>query len=147
MPSRAAQPSTQTSRTLPQLALERLSGSGDLQATISGRVTVIDLWASWCEACVETTARVERLADAYADSDLLVIAINVGEDRAQVEQHLGGPPKLPTFLDVNFRFSDALGVREVPLVLVVDRKGRIVHMGTTVDHPMLDTVRRMLKTG
>jgi cytochrome c biogenesis protein CcmG/thiol:disulfide interchange protein DsbE len=132
---------------LPDVALARLDAPATSLATfVRGQVAVIDLWASWCTACRETSARVERLAQAYRKR-LLVVAVNVGEEREVVERHLGGAGALPMFLDDGFRFSEAIGARELPLVLVVDARGQIVHRGKTVDRSTLALIRELVDHG
>lgn len=135
-------------RALPRVVLDRL---GDDKASSPaslalGHVAVIDLWASWCDACRDATARVERLARAFAGNrDLVVVGVNVGEPRELVERHLAGRAPFPTFLDPSFEFSDALGARRVPTVLVSDKGGAIVYEGRTLDREALRLVKTLLE--
>jgi hypothetical protein len=47
-------------------------------------------------------------------------------------------------LDEDFRVADALGQRDVPATLVVDRGGRIVYRGDALDSASLVAFRRTL---
>jgi thiol-disulfide isomerase/thioredoxin len=108
---------------------------------------VVDMWATWCDACKETSARVERLATAYArNTSLVVVGVNVGEKREAIERFLDGPPRLPTFMDATFALSDALAAHELPVVLVVDRRGQIVYQGRTLDERALSVIKGLLES-
>ncbi len=118
---------------LPDVAVEPLAGSGgaapapvSIRAVSRGRVTVIDVWASWCAACREVTKQVEQLAQQKKGTDLFVVGLDVGEDRATVASFLEDKkPDYPIYLDASFSLPDAIGQRELPAVIVVDREGTI----------------------
>lgn len=112
----------------------------------AGKVMVIDLWATWCEACRDTTARIERLAASEHGDRLVIVGLDVGEDPAVAKRFLASrPSKLDILFDPEFHFSDALGIDEVPMVLVVDRRGNIVQRGKTLDAPMLSKIQALLE--
>jgi thiol-disulfide isomerase/thioredoxin len=128
--------------------LQRLTATADLDALVEGKVAVIDLWATWCEPCRDSIPKMVRLAAAYAEADLVVVGVHVGAgvDTAQryaEDARIG----YPLFADPQFVFSDRVGSRSVPTLLVVDRSGRIVHRGTELDPPTLTLIRSLLSAG
>lgn len=132
---------------LPSLEAVKPLKSGDslLSAQVEGRVVVIDLWATWCEPCRESMPKVARLADAYAETDLVVVGIHVGpsaEGAVRFADEAG--IDYPMHIDPDFAFTDAVGGRSVPLMLVVDREGVIVHRTHELDHETLAIVRRLV---
>ncbi len=148
VPAASAPTSVTTAPTaLPDTSVQDASGQPTtLRRWGSGKVMVIDLWATWCDACRDTTARVERLAASGHGDDLVTVGLDVGEDPAVAKRFLASrPSKLDILFDPEFHFSDALGIDEVPMVLVVDRQGNIVQRGKTLDAPMLAKVKTLLE--
>lgn len=132
---------------LPSLASIRpLSAGGPrLSEQVSGRVAVIDLWATWCEPCRESMPKVARLAEAYAETDLVVVGVHVGPSAANAARFAAEAGiEYPMHIDPRFDFTDAVGSRSVPLLLVVDRDGTIVHRTHELDAETLALVRRLV---
>ena len=112
---------------------------------MAGSVAVIDLWATWCTACEHERPKLERLYAAYREQGLRVVGLDVGETPSVVsaylaEQRVG----YPVYLDPDFRVADALGEKQLPTILVVDRDGRIVHRAASLDPDTLQHVKALL---
>ncbi|MEI9947448.1 MAG: TlpA disulfide reductase family protein [Pseudomonadota bacterium] len=132
--------------TLPAVALTRIDGQAEsLKAALGGSVAVIDLWATWCTACEQERPKLERLHAAYASQGLRVIGLNVGETPSVVNAYLAeNRISYPIYLDPDFRLADALGEKRLPLILVVDRAGRIVQRSPTLNAETLAIVKSQL---
>jgi thiol-disulfide isomerase/thioredoxin len=110
-----------------------------------GRVVVLDFWAGWCAECKRTIPQVQRLSAAFASQGLLVVGVNAGEDGALAAKHareLG--IEYPIALDPELELSDRLGGGKLPLLVVIDRDGTIVHRAKHVDEETLRVVRELL---
>ena len=70
-----------------------LDGKALSLADLSGKIAVVDFWATWCKPCVkelpELAAYHQRLAER---TDVVLLSFNVGEKRAEVEAFLKGLP-------------------------------------------------------
>lgn len=122
--------------TLPNTVVTGLDGKARGIAEITnGKVAVIDLWASWCTGCRVVSARVAELAERYkSHGDLVVIGLDEGEDRETVSRFLeASKPPHEIYVDPDFTFADALGAREIPMVVVVARDGRILRVSHKLD--------------
>ena len=135
---------------LPATPVETLDGtSTDLRQVLRGRVGVVSLWATWCDACLDEIDALERLqAQALTRDDAVVVGVAVGETREKVAA-FARQRRLPyaQLVDEGFRLADALGEPRVPATLVVDREGRIVFRGGALDHAGLTAFRSALGGG
>ena len=79
--------------TVKPFEVKDLDGKALSLADLSGKIAVVDFWATWCKPCVkelpELAAYHQRLADR---KDVVLLSFNVGEKRAEVEEVLKGSP-------------------------------------------------------
>jgi cytochrome c biogenesis protein CcmG, thiol:disulfide interchange protein DsbE len=131
---------------LPAVELTRSDGRAEsLQVALSGSVTVIDLWATWCTACERERPKLERLSAAYGAQGLRVIGLNVGESASVVSAYLGEKRvSYPVYLDPEFRLADALGEKRLPTILVVEPNGRILHRSPSLNAETLALIKSKL---
>ncbi|HEX7476781.1 MAG TPA: TlpA disulfide reductase family protein [Polyangiales bacterium] len=108
---------------LPALSLRSVPGGESVELPVHGRITVIDLFATWCGPCRESLPVLERLRNRYGDR---VEFVSIAEDRdvAKVERfvhglHVGGR----VLLDPARRAYRALGAHELPTTYLVDSEG------------------------
>jgi cytochrome c biogenesis protein CcmG/thiol:disulfide interchange protein DsbE len=120
-------PAPQT--TLPPLAgLERNGEAipGIVPAMFKGGVTVLNVWASWCEECHDEAPLLMQLAQ---DRRVRVIGISYKDKAENARRFLGryGNPFAAAGFDVSGRASIEWGVYGVPETFVIDRDGRIAY--------------------
>ncbi len=128
---------------LPAMKMQTLDGAETtLHEAVAGRVTLLTLWATWCDACRDELGPLARLAERSSAVGAQVLAIDVGESAARVaafvRAHKLGYPQL---LDPRFQLSDALGSRRVPTTLVIDAGGNILYRGGALDGAALEAFR------
>ncbi|HVO18272.1 MAG TPA: TlpA disulfide reductase family protein [Anaeromyxobacter sp.] len=99
----------------------------------SGRVLVVDFFASWCQPCRAQLPRLDRLARDLGDRGVSVYAVSFDEDR---EALLGFTREVPVGFPVLWdrggeRLAGPLRIERLPTTLVVDAAGTIreVHVG------------------
>jgi cytochrome c biogenesis protein CcmG/thiol:disulfide interchange protein DsbE len=121
---------------VPSESVVTLDGrSTDLASMLHGHVALVSFWATWCAACDREIDALNRLsARTVAEGDTLVVGVAVGESRETVDAYVRKRGlRYTQVLDEDFRLADALGQRDVPATLVVDRSGRIVYRGDALD--------------
>jgi thiol-disulfide isomerase/thioredoxin len=116
----------------------------DLVELAAGRPLVVDVLATWCEACRELLPSLNELARS---GTVRVVGLDAGEGRAAVERWAArAGVGYPVYYDPELRFEDSLGVAELPLVLVFDAGGRLVHRSSHLDDATRAAIRDLVPT-
>jgi thiol-disulfide isomerase/thioredoxin len=109
----------------PALTLQRLDGSAWAAREHSGRVLLVNFWASWCEPCRAEMPSLARLARRRASDGLVVVAANYREAVPTVQRFverlgLGG---IEVLLDRDGAAAGAWTPRIFPSTVIFDRTG------------------------
>ena len=123
--------------------LESLDGDAITLSELGDRIVVLEFWAIWCRPCVEAMPELEQLHEQYADQDVVVLAINVEEDRDEVAEFMADHGyTLTVLLDADGRVTDAYGVQGIPHTVIVDREGEVHYVLSVSDAE--NTLRELL---
>jgi cytochrome c biogenesis protein CcmG, thiol:disulfide interchange protein DsbE len=95
-------------------------------ATFTGEVAVLNVWASWCVPCRDEAPLLMTLA---TDKRVRVVGINYKDQADNARRFLGryGNPFVANGVDANGRAAIEWGVYGVPETFVVGRDGRIAY--------------------
>ncbi len=95
-------------------------------ATFKGKVTLVNVWASWCIPCRDEVPFLEALSK---DDRFQLVGINYKDAPGDARRFLGrfGNPYAACGADRSGRESINWGVYGVPETYVIDRDGRIAY--------------------
>lgn len=106
--------------------LQALGGGATSLAAHAGKVMLVELWATWCEACGESLAVAERLERDLGPRGLTVVAVSLDTKDEDVMRYLASHPHPTTVLrDGTGALADALALRQLPASLIVAGDGTI----------------------
>lgn len=114
---------------LPAMAFTDLEGKPLPPDAFRGRMTLLNVWATWCAPCVKEMPALERLQTQLGGSGFGVMALSVDRGGAhQVKPFLekAGLSRLPIALDQPGAAMQALELRGLPTTLLLDAEGREV---------------------
>ena len=118
-----------TGDALPKLDAFGLEGN---VPALTGKVVLLDFWASWCGPCKKSFPELDKIQQAYKDKGLVVLAVNVDEKAGDMESFLKDHPVTFTVVrDAKQKLVAAANVESMPTSLLVDAKGviRFQHTG------------------
>jgi thiol-disulfide isomerase/thioredoxin len=108
----------------PDLSAFKLEGK--LPDSTKGKVVMVDFWASWCEPCKQSFPVMEDLHKRYADKGLVIIAVNVDENRPEMEAFLKKNTATFTVVrDANQKLVAKAGIATMPSSFLIDREGKV----------------------
>ena len=113
--------------TAPDFQLEDTAGNKVSLEGLRGKVVLINFWATWCPPCRAEMPSMEKLNEAMADEDFVMLAINVEENgRTSVPEFLNKTPHaFPILYDDQGVVQALYGVYKFPESFVVRKDGII----------------------
>jgi peroxiredoxin len=96
-------------------------------AGLSGRVVLLNFWATWCLECRPEMPMFERLHREFSAQGLAVVGINAREGTATIREYakeLG--LTFPLILDPKGTINAAYGVIGLPTTFLIGRSGQAV---------------------
>lgn len=113
----------------PDYVFKNRDGADARFADFRGKVVVVNIWAMWCAPCVTEMPTLARLDEAYPDSELVVLPINVDateDGLANARSFIDVHEPLPLYSDMKFQLPFLLPQQErMPQTVLLDRRGRI----------------------
>ena len=137
----------------PELALVNMQGERRHLEDYKGSVLLVNFWATWCPPCVKELPSIATARKLLSDEAFEVLAINVGEDKVQIERflrtRLGGVSNLEVLIDDNLVAVKDWKVRALPTTYIVDHTGRVVYSATGEhdfsDSAVIDKIRELIR--
>lgn len=113
--------------------LKDMSGKEVSLSDFKGKKVFLNFWASWCPPCKAEMPEMEKLYQETKDSDLVILAINLAEDKSTVQNFLkDNQYNFPVLLDTDNSVASNYQVVSIPTSFFIDKEGNIIdkHIGT-----------------
>ncbi|MBE2268041.1 MAG: TlpA family protein disulfide reductase [Anaerolinea sp.] len=117
---------------MPQFTAPALDGSTIELSDYHGQVIMLNFWATWCPPCRAEMPSIQRAYERYSADGLVVLAINNGEQPAQIAPFIqANALNFPVVLDVNRELQQAFNISGYPTSLFIGRDGKAyaTHVG------------------
>src|SRR5262249_33188015 len=68
----------------PRFSAKTTDGETFNNASIKGKVALLEFWTTWCGYCAQEAQMVDKIGKELADKGLILLAIDVGESKKTV---------------------------------------------------------------
>jgi peroxiredoxin len=107
-------------------SLQDMNGKNVRLSDYRGKVVLLEFWATWCPPCRASIPGIEKIFKAYKDKGLVVLAVSLDEGGwDSVKSFISKNGVTYTVLKGNDDVSESYQVRTIPMLLIVDKEGRI----------------------
>ncbi len=111
---------------LPPFRAKTLDGKTFDNASVKGKVVLLQFWATWCGYCRREQPAVDRLTKEFENQGLIVLAVNVGESRDKVVDYLREKPRACNIvLSQDTNLVKLFPAEGFPKYVVINREGNI----------------------
>ncbi|MEO8614372.1 MAG: TlpA disulfide reductase family protein, partial [Luteolibacter sp.] len=128
-PALSAADAAKVGQPMPKLS-QLLPGASVPNTT--GKVVLVDFWASWCGPCAQSFPVLNKLQSKYGAKGLVIIGIGVDEEAAKYKAFADKMKvSFSVVHDSSHKAAEFFGPSSMPSSYLVDRKGviRYVHAG------------------
>jgi len=99
-----------------------------VKTDFTGKVTVINFWATWCPPCVEEIPSLNRLNEKMRGKPFDLISVNYAEDKQTILKFLNNVNvDYPVLLDNDGQFAKKWNVIAYPSTFIIDTHGNIIY--------------------
>jgi peroxiredoxin len=132
----------------PDFELIDTDGNTHRLSDYRGKTVIINFWTTWCPPCREEIPSMNRAWRELADEEVVILAINMGEDEDTIFVFTGDyPADFPLLLDRDGAVIAEWPVKGLPTTYVVAPDGSIAYRaigGREWDDPVFLEQIRML---
>jgi thiol-disulfide isomerase/thioredoxin len=139
------------SRIAPDFTLNDLDGAPFSLASTTGKIRIIDFWATWCPPCLDEMPMYKELHNEYAAKGVEIIGISMDDESnlEKVRQFVGKLGIEYMILMGTEDVSDAYQAVGMPATYVLDQEGNIVKsfVGTKPKQVLVELIEGLLNHG
>ncbi|MDA9951527.1 TlpA family protein disulfide reductase [Oligoflexaceae bacterium] len=146
-----------TAKRFPNLKLSGLEKGELSRETIKGKVTIVNLWATWCEACKVELKEMEHVFSKLKSNEnfsFAMVTLDKDPEKAVewIKENLKRPSEAlaQSYKDPEFSLAEKFSDDTFPVTLVVDQKGDVVKVyegfeeGSNQTEEMANLVKKIL---
>ena len=129
----------------PDFEVKTLQGEAISLKQLSGKIVVLDFWATWCPPCRASVGELKELTKKYPNS-VELISVSADEKEGQWRQFVADKKmNWPQYIDADGHMRQTFRVNSFPTYVVIDGDG-FVKQRITGLNPQETVVHRLQET-
>ncbi len=125
--------------------LKDLDGKEMSLSDLKGKKVFLNFWATWCPPCKEEMPAMEQLYQETKDSDLVIVAIDIGESLSTVKSFVDSNEyNFKVLLDTDQSVAAQYNISAIPTSYFIDEEGNII--SKNVGAMNINQMREYIKT-
>lgn len=113
----------------PNFTLEDLKGNKVSLEDFKGKKIILNFWATWCPPCRGEMPDIEKYYQKSKDSDVVILAVNIGEEKDKVDSFIKkNNYNFKILLDLSTEVASIYSVNAIPTTYFINEKGEIINM-------------------
>ncbi|OUR96722.1 hypothetical protein A9Q84_10295 [Halobacteriovorax marinus] len=97
-------------------------------ASLKGKKTIINFWATWCTSCIKELPILNRLKLDPKASEYRFLAISAGDSKKKIRRFLKRNKfNYTVLMDKSRKVSKSWGVELLPVTIVLDETGKVIY--------------------
>ena len=108
----------------PSFTLKDVQGNHLRLSDLSGKIVIMDFWATWCHSCKDLTTALDALQRRYKERDVIVLGISMdrgGNAVRTVKEYSGKNSLSYVMLMDDGNASKVYAVHNIPVTLLLDK--------------------------
>lgn len=126
--------------------LKDLNGKEVSLSDYKGKKVFLNFWATWCPPCKAEMPEMEMLYQETKNSDLVILAVNLDEEKDTVQKFINSNKyNFPVLLDTGNIVASQYEVVSIPTSFFIDKEGNIVdkHIGAMTIEDMKNYINNI----
>src|SRR5260370_29719204 len=110
----------------PHFSAKTMDGEKFNNASIKGKVALLEFWTTWCPYCKSEEGLVDDIHKEFAEKGLIVLAVDVAESKKVVKKYLETHPRaVRIVLTEDTNLAAMYAAPSYPIYVVIDRDGYV----------------------
>ena len=120
----ADHPALAANKMAPPFQVVTMTGDHFNLDEMSGKVVLLDFWATWCGPCNDALPELKHLAKTFADQPLVILSISSDDDEGKWRAFVAkNGMTWPQYRDKNGRLSHLFEIEGIPHYFTIDTDG------------------------
>lgn len=104
-----------------------LEGNKVSLSDFKGKKIFLNFWATWCPPCKAEMPEIEKVYQETKDSDLVILAVEIGEPLDKVKTFINkNNYNFKVLLDLDQSVATTYGILAIPTSYFIDEEGNVV---------------------